>query len=170
MTVNLTFTKADLFHLEWKPYPKLCSPRRHVGAIGYGGGVLVVGGQTGNSALGTVDCMELGTQNWVPQVPLNQPRRGLALASLVYNGKQCIYAIGGMSKHIQRNPVIITISDVNAVFNTVERYNPDQRVWQSVASMTLKRGGVAAVTLNGDVFAIGGNDGDMTKSSVERYR
>lgn len=59
---------------------------------------------------------------------------------------------------------------MNAVFNTVERYNPDQRVWQPVASMSLKRGGVAAVTLNGDVFAIGGNDGDMTKSSVERYR
>ena len=60
--------------------------------------------------------------------------------------------------------------DGPAVFNTVERYNPNQRVWQTVANLNTKRGGVAAVTLNGEVYAMGGNDGVQTKSTVERYR
>lgn len=140
---------------EWQRLPPLKEPRRHVGAIGCEESIFVVGGQMGDNPLATVECFDFESKMWLPKQQLNQPRRGLALALLDYQGKQCIYAIGGM--------------DGPAVFNTVERYNPNQRVWQTVANLNTKRGGVAAVTLNGEVYAMGGNDGVQTKSTVERY-
>jgi hypothetical protein len=68
-----------------------------VGAIGYEQSIFVVGGQTDeHGPLPTVECFDLEAKSWLPNRPLKQPRRGLALALLDYQGKKCIYAIGGM--------------------------------------------------------------------------
>ena len=38
-----------------------------------------------------------------------------------------------------------------------------------VADLRIHRGGVCAVTLNGEVYAIGGNDGVQSKACCEKY-
>lgn len=101
-------------------------------------------------------------------------RRGIALAAL--GGP--IYAIGGL--------------DDNSCFNDVERYDIESDSWSAVAPMNTPRGGVGSVALGvrrqsqpskGDwciysslnsfyqnfVYAVGGNDGVASLSSVERF-
>lgn len=101
-------------------------------------------------------------------------RRGIALAAL--GGP--IYAIGGL--------------DDNSCFNDVERYDIESDSWSAVAPMNTPRGGVGSValgvrpqsepskrvscinpTLNSFsqnfVYAVGGNDGVASLSSVERF-
>ena len=48
-------------------------------------------------------------------------------------------------------------------YNNVERYDPSADTWKQVANLKIHRGGVCAVTLNGEVYAIGGNDGVQSK-------
>lgn len=107
-------------------------------------------------------------------------RRGIALAAL--GGP--IYAIGGL--------------DDNSCFNDVERYDIESDCWSSVAPMNTPRGGVGSVALGvklkrkvkniylicdmysalnyfilshfqNFVYAVGGNDGVASLSSVERF-
>ena len=66
-----------------------------------------------------------------------------------YNDTKCIFAIGGL--------------DDNMCYNNVERYDPSADTWKQVANLKIHRGGVCAVTLNGEVYAIGGNDGVQSK-------
>ena len=66
-----------------------------------------------------------------------------------YNGIKCIFAIGGL--------------DDTTCYNNVERYDPCSDTWKSVANLRIHRGGVCAVTYNGEVYAIGGNDGVQSK-------
>lgn len=105
-------------------------------------------------------------------------RRGIALAAL--GGP--IYAIGGL--------------DDNSCFNDVERYDIESDCWSAVAPMNTPRGGVGSVALGvrlarlwlmwsnvmcpdsinlilyplqNFVYAVGGNDGVASLSSVERF-
>lgn len=101
-------------------------------------------------------------------------RRGIALAAL--GGP--IYAIGGL--------------DDNSCFNEVERYDIESDTWSAVAPMNTPRGGVGSVALGvrlqskrsgcdwraysslnpfwqNFVYAVGGNDGVSSLSSVERF-
>ena len=80
---------------------------------------------------------------------MHTPRRGIALAVVDYNGIKCIFAIGGL--------------DDTTCYNNVERYDPHSDTWKSVANLRIHRGGVCAVTYNGEVYAIGGNDGVQSK-------
>ena len=41
--------------------------------------------------------------------------------------------------------------------------------WRNVANLRIHRGGVCAVTLNSEVYAIGGNDGVQSKACCEKY-
>jgi kelch-like protein 18 len=52
---------------------------------------------------------------------------------------------------------------------TVEWYDPDQRAWQYVAPMNVRRSRVALVADAGRLYAIGGYDGAQNLSSVEVY-
>lgn len=83
---------------------------------------------------------------------MHTPRRGIALAVVDYNGIKCIFAIGGL--------------DDTTCYNNVERYDPHSDTWKSVANLRIHRGGVCAVTYNGEVYAIGGNDGVQSKVSL----
>ncbi len=49
------------------------------------------------------------------------------------------------------------------------RYDPKADEWTEVASMNIQRGGVAAVGFDGFLYAVGGNNGGCSLSSVEKY-
>jgi N-acetylneuraminic acid mutarotase len=51
----------------------------------------------------------------------------------------------------------------------VERYDILTDTWEPVASMSIPRRALAAVTLNDGVYAVGGFDGTNCLASVERY-
>ena len=49
------------------------------------------------------------------------------------------------------------------------RYDPKADEWAEVAPMKIQRGGVAAVGFDGFLYAVGGNNGGSSLSSVEKY-
>lgn len=46
----------------------------------------------------------------------------------------------------------------NHVFNTVERFNFESRVWEQVAPLYKSRDGVGVATYSGYIYAAGGNN------------
>ena len=91
--------------------------------------------------LASVECFDLKTKQWVLKKEMSTPRRGIALAVVEVFGSQCIFAIGGL--------------DDQMCYNNVERYDPGSDTWTNVAMLSIHRGGVCAVTLNNEVYAIG---------------
>ena len=59
--------------------------------------------------------------------------------------------------------------DDNSPLDSVERYNPNTRVWCPVTSTLCPRGGVGVAALGGRLYAVGGHDGTNYLSSVEEY-
>lgn len=49
------------------------------------------------------------------------------------------------------------------------RYDPSSGTWTEVASMTVQRGGVAAIAFGDFLYAAGGNNGGSSLDSVEVY-
>ena len=134
---------------QWKELPNMINARRHVGAVALDGCLYAVGGHSGDEHLASVECFSLATKKWQLRRQMHTPRRGIALAVVDYNGVKCIFAIGGL--------------DDTTCYNNVERYDPHSDAWKSVANLRIHRGGVCAVTYNGEVYAIGGNDGVQSK-------
>ena len=52
---------------------------------------------------------------------------------------------------------------------SVTRYNPDADAWEAVANLRTPRSGLAAVTLGGKIYALGGFSGAQIVNTVERY-
>jgi len=100
---------------------------------------------------------------WAPMAPMPTAPRGFAAAAV--NGK--IYAIGGYDP-----------SNRNASLSTVEVYDPATNTWRSSteppgtpgapAPMPTARGFLAAAAVNGKIYAIGGDDGNIV-NTVEVY-
>ena len=58
---------------------------------------------------------------------------------------------------------------VSTCLSSVERYDPQTCLWETVASLNVPRRALAAVTLPDGIYAIGGFDGENYLSTVERY-
>ncbi len=55
------------------------------------------------------------------------------------------------------------------VLSAVECYDSDADVWQSLASMSTRRTGLAMAELDGQIYAVGGWNGSIYLTSGERY-
>ncbi|XP_037367522.1 kelch-like protein 4 [Talpa occidentalis] len=79
----------------------------------------------------------------------------------IYNGESVatlegpMYAVGG--------------HDGWSYLNTVERWDPEGRQWNYVASMSTPRSTVGVVALNNKLYAIGGRDGSSCLKSMEFF-
>ena len=49
------------------------------------------------------------------------------------------------------------------------RYDPKTDEWTELAPMNVQRGGVAVAGFQGFLYAVGGNNGGCSLSSVEKY-
>lgn len=67
-----------------------------------------------------------------------------------------IYAIGGKAAQSE-------------ILNTADKYDPKCNAWIPVASMKCKRAFTSAVVMDNCIYIIGGESGDETLSSVEKY-
>jgi len=78
-------------------------------------------------------------------------RHGLGVAVL----EGPMYAVGG--------------HDGWSYLNTVERWDPQARQWNFVATMSTPRSTVGVAVLSGKLYAVGGRDGSSCLKSVECF-
>jgi N-acetylneuraminic acid mutarotase len=115
-----------------------------------------IGGSNSNGVLGTVEVYNLQANTWSAISGLNVPRSRLAAVIDPATGK--IYAIGGL-----------TSTNFISAVGTMEVYNPSSQTWQAGPPMPTPRSGLAAVLLNGQIYAIGGENASAVLNTVEVY-
>ena len=139
--------------------PPTCRPRDpYFAAAALQGKIYAIGGMgTANSLLNTVEVYDASSNSWTAEYNLPTARRYLAAATV--DGK--IYAIGGFDSN-------------SSVMNTVEVRDPActspcPNPWTAAASMPTARDGLAAATVNGKIYAIGGANSTGYLNTVEVY-
>merc|ERR1711879_1010565 len=90
--------------------------------------------------------------------PLIEPRE--SCAAVEANGM--IFVMGGISSASPSGAVECLAS--------VERFSPRTGVWDPMPPMQYARGAVAAVAIDGLIYAVGGRDGTQSLDSAERFR
>ncbi|MEO0465214.1 MAG: kelch repeat-containing protein [Pseudomonadota bacterium] len=143
----------------WETAAPIPTARNSAAASMIGENWHVVGGRTvadGNTSAHEVyDARE---DRWRTVAPLPQGQGGLAAASL--GGK--LYAFGG--EYFQPSP--------GGVFSESWVYSPNEDAWSSIPEMPSPRHGLGAVTLNDEIYVIGGAlgvGGQETSARVEIF-
>ncbi|XP_073198374.1 kelch-like protein 5 isoform X2 [Lepidochelys kempii] len=85
-----------------------------------------------------------------------------------------LFAVGGMDATkgvaVLEGPMYaVGGHDGWSYLNTVERWDPQARQWNFVASMSTPRSTVGVAVLNGKLYAVGGRDGSSCLKSVECF-
>ena len=102
-----------------------------------------------NSILASVECYSPPTDTWALKAPLLGVRSHHAVVAMEDHS---LYALGGYN---------------GSTLKTCERYSLSENTWAPVASMSVARYGLAAASLGGMIYAVGGEGG--TRKEVERY-
>ncbi|XP_070578569.1 kelch-like protein 28 [Ptychodera flava] len=122
--------------------------------------ICAVGGKNGLFAtLSSVEVYLPRNDTWTAVAPMSCRR--YECSSAVLDRK--LYVIGGM-KCVLRGASTIRHHD-----NSVERWNPDTNAWTGMASMATRRSNLSVVVLEGELYALGGYDGETYLRSVEKY-
>ncbi|MHC4556584.1 MAG: Kelch repeat-containing protein, partial [Planctomycetota bacterium] len=114
----------------------------------------VGGGATVSQRLRTVEAYDPLTDTWITKANMPTPAR-LLLSTSVVDGK--IYAIGGGG------------SSASIAFSVVQEYDPATDTWTSKTSIPTARHGHSACVVNGEIYVIGGYDGNQLLSTVVKY-
>ena len=143
----------------WTLRASMPTARYGVAAATINGLVYVVGGFQEESLLmlGTLEVYDPVTDTWTTKAPMPTPRRMLAVS--VVNG--ILYAIGGAACVDANYPCA-----TNSV-STVEAYDPATDTWTTKASMPTPRQSLGAATVNGRIYAIGGQQTDLPWNYTE---
>ena len=141
----------------WSTAASMPTARFGLAAAAVNGKIYAIGGHDVNFYIvNTVEVYDPNSNSWSAAASMPTARRFLAAASL--NGK--IYAIGGN--------VVLTLLTFHDV-NTVEVYDPNSNSWSTAASMPTLRGYLAAASLNGKIYAIGGGTANALSNTVVVY-
>ena len=103
-----------------------------------------------------VEVYDPEADSWTTTTSLPEGRHHAGIATL--NG--VLYVVGGFSK---------SMFSVWKAVSTVYRYDPSTREWTTLAPMPTARGGLGVTTYKGELYAIGGYDGDTNPSVVEVF-
>jgi hypothetical protein len=155
----------------WTPGAPMPAPRAQFGIGVIGGLIYVVGGVThgigDSTVVATVQAYNPATGTWSTKAPMPAPRADMAVA--VVDG--ILYAIGGW--------VVPPPGDGPCAYTsvgTVEAYNPVTDTWTARASMPTARALLGAGTVNGIVYAMGGqvtgptpDEATLFLATVEAY-
>jgi len=99
------------------------------------------------------------TDSWIGLAPLSVPRYEFGVAVL----DQKVYVVGGIATHTRQG------ISYRRLESTVERWDPDSNTWSSVERMAECRSTLGVVVLAGELYALGGYDGQYYLQSVEKY-
>ncbi|XP_053553825.1 kelch-like protein 28 isoform X1 [Bombina bombina] len=119
-----------------------------------------VGGKAGLFAC--LDSMEMyfpQDNSWIGLAPLGSPRYEFALCTL----DQKLYVVGGIATHMRQG------INYRKHENSVECWDPVTNTWTALERMTECRSTLGAVALAGELYALGGYDGQSCLQSVEKY-
>ena len=107
------------------------------------GSLYAVGGSQGpNGDVAAMEVYDPATDTWTMRASMSTARGGLGVTAV----KGILYAVGGYSYSIGN------VYDVA----TVEIYDPSTNSWAGKAPLPAPRGSLAATTIDGLVFAVGG--------------
>lgn len=152
---------VTLLASQWRSASSMSTPREYAATVTANGNIYAIGGKNGATYLSAVEFAAINPDGalgaWQPTAPMNNAR---AFLSAVVAGHY-IYAIGGQLGN-------------GTVLQTVERskINADGSLgaWENLTSnMISPRYALAAVTANGYLYAIGGDNGTSVRLiTVER--
>jgi N-acetylneuraminic acid mutarotase len=130
----------------WTSKKSMPTARHHIASAEVGGKIYVIGGRTAaNSSLINLNVNEMYDplkDTWTSLTPMPSKRSGIA-ASTVNN---TIYALGGEDA-----------GGVNPkTYDNNEKYNPSTGLWLSEEPIPTSRHGLAAVSIDDQIFVIGG--------------
>ncbi|TRZ03805.1 hypothetical protein DNTS_027797 [Danionella cerebrum] len=150
-------------------YSLRSTSRKHTAGV-----LFCVGGRGGSGdPFRSIECFSISENRWIFGPEMNSRRRHVGVISV--EGK--VFAVGGHdgNEHLGSTEMFDPNTNkwmMRASMNTkrdVERYDIEADRWSAVASMRTPRGGVGSVALGGLVYAVGGNDGVASLSSVESF-
>ncbi|KAI3351704.1 hypothetical protein L3Q82_020534, partial [Scortum barcoo] len=146
--------EAMKYHLLPERRPMFQSPRTKprkstVGAL------YAVGGMDATKGSTTIEKYDLRTNTWVQVGVMNGRRLQFGVCGGIAVLEGPMYAVGG--------------HDGWSYLNTVERWDPQARQWNYVASMSTPRSTMGVTALNGKLFAVGGRDGSSCLRSMECF-
>lgn len=138
--------------------------RSCVASAVYNGCLYIFGGRTRDQVLDSVECYDPRTNMWTELRKMKEPRHG-AVACAHDN---FLYVMGGC-KALNNNKPAVGRAGVHETAS-VERYDPNENVWESVAPLHIKRDHFGILANNHYIYAVGGY-GPETKEYqyVERY-
>ncbi|OCT68311.1 kelch-like protein 28 [Xenopus laevis] len=119
-----------------------------------------VGGKAGLFAC--LESMEMyfpQDDSWIGLAPLGSPRYEFGLCTL----DQKVYVVGGIATHMRQG------INYRKHENSVECWDPVTNKWTSIERMNECRSTLGAVVLAGEMYALGGYDGQSCLLSVEKY-
>uniref|UniRef100_A0A8C7EHH2 Kelch like family member 28 n=2 Tax=Nothoprocta perdicaria TaxID=30464 RepID=A0A8C7EHH2_NOTPE len=119
-----------------------------------------VGGKAGLFAcLESVEMYFPQNDSWIGLAPLSIPRYEFGICVL----DQKIYVIGGIATHVCQG------ISYRKHENSVECWDPDTNTWTSLERMFESRSTLGVVVLAGELYALGGYDGQSYLRTVEKY-
>ena len=145
----------------WVPACSLSMPRARMAVAKHEDKVYAIGGSDGKSELNSMEvldtkkdengCSVIGIWSTHPST-LNTPRSDFGTVVL----DRCIYVIGG--------------THYSTYLKSVEAFDVSEKSWKPVAPMATPRRGVAVVSCDGSIYAIGGQSSTWgCLKSVECY-
>ena len=141
----------------WTPKAPLPEPQSHLAVAVLDGKIYAVGGERGGAPVPTANVYDPATNAWSALPPLPEARTDLGAAAV--NGK--LYVLGGTTSG--------SGTAAPPGLTTVSIYDPATRQWTTAAPLPTARSGLVAVTLNGRIFALGGQDGGTSLKTMEVY-
>ena len=143
----------DIVTNTWTSVPDMHTARSGAGAAALDGRIYVVGGQDRAVHYSSMECYDPKERRWHMCPSMRHARSGVAT---IVNGRY-LYAIGGRDRHRQ------------AYYDIVERYNVDMQSWESFHRLAHPRAWPSAAVFKGNVYVMGGYDGQLRLKSVECF-
>jgi N-acetylneuraminic acid mutarotase/membrane protease YdiL (CAAX protease family) len=142
---------------QWTPKAALPEPRTNLAVAVLDGKLYALGGERDGAPLATASVYDPATDTWSALPPL--PVAATDLAAAGANGK--LYVLGGttVAGNAPSRPALATVSV----------YDPATRQWSAAAPLPTARLGLAAVTIGGNLYALGGQQDGASLKTAERF-
>jgi N-acetylneuraminic acid mutarotase len=145
---------------QWRALPDMSVARSGCAAVCIDGNVCVMGGYSrynGGSTLTGAEMYDTSARQWRALPDMSVARRGCAAVCIDGN----VYVMGGSG----------SVSPYLTPVKSAEMYDPSAGQWRALPDMIVARYGCAAVSIEGNVYVMGGTDGRSTQhsKSVEMY-
>jgi len=154
--VTATVEEYDPITNQWTSKMSMPTPQRSFAAAAVGERIYTFGGWDGTNVFATVEEYDTNTDTWRTRADMPTPRVGLTATTV--NG--LIYVIGGSE---EPDPWY------TEELGTIEEYDPVSDSWRGLPPMPTNRWLLAATTIGGRLYAIGGQRDYVIRENSTSY-